>query len=234
MEAAREPVRQRLRTGEVALARRLPAPGDGDRLVAATADGERLGHRDRGAHPRRVGRDGSASTGAAIASAARGSPCANANRARSAWSSAEPGLFGGHPRSARALRPRRQRLLAGGQDRFGVGGAVERQEQVPGADEGERGLRALGRCRETGEHALGVDGRPVAISARASASPAENPHPDWSAARAKPSSASLDMPVRTLGPSSYSVFASAVGRGQPSAPRVDIDRETRDPVTSSK
>ena len=139
VEAAGEPVRERLRAGELALRRRLPAPGDRDRLVAAPADGERLGHRDRGAHPRGLGRG-------RIGLDRRGH---RQRRARVALREREPraqrvqlgrageARGGASPRrgaSGRAARPAARRSPRG-EDRFRVGGAVERPEEVAGADE---------------------------------------------------------------------------------------------------
>ena len=83
---------------------------------------------------------------------------------------------------------------------------------------------------------LGLAGRPVAINARASASPAENRHPDWSAARAKPSSASLDMPLRTPPVQLFRGRDGEVHRGvgEPGDDPVPEARVTESPASATR
>ena len=191
VEAAGEPVRKGLRARQVTLAGRLPAPRDGDGLVATAAHGKRLGHRDRRTPPAR--------------------PPARQRLPRSARP--EPARRGGRPGRTRsapaargARRPRRPRAASPARPaparrrrerhRPGPGGRAPRRGSWPGPSVSVVSARSLGAVRPPRTRSAS-SGRPVAIRARASASPAENRHPDCRAARAKPSSASLDMSERT-------------------------------------
>ena len=212
VQAAGEPVGERLRRGQVALAGGLPAPRDGDGLVAAAADGERLGHGDRGAGAGQLGRalvgldrrrqrQGRARIalreGEAGAQGVRGR-AADAVRACAACRPAAlpPRVVDASARSARqrvrlaraAGRARRRR----GRPRPRRGGRASRSRfQARSSASVARRARigAVSRARTRSA----CSGRPVAISARAAASSGREPAPDWSAARAKPSPASLDM-----------------------------------------
>jgi hypothetical protein len=126
-----------------------PVPArDGDRLVAAAADRERLGHRDRGADAGGLGRG--------VVALDRGGE--RQRRARIALREREAGAERVQLGRAAGGRPRGQRPLARVQDGFGRGRAVQRPEEVPGPHECERRLGAFARRGQAAEHALGFLG----------------------------------------------------------------------------
>ena len=182
VEAAREPVGERLRGCQVALAGGLPAPRDGDGLVAAPADGERLGHGDRGAdagrararvrRPRparpapapRAGRPARRQSGRAghAARRVRARPSRVALGGRRVVAARAAARASACAAADRPRGPRRAAELAGARRRRGpssasAGGRASRRGSKA-RNERQRRLGALARGGQTGEDALRVLG----------------------------------------------------------------------------